>query len=363
MVQCRAHFDAPQVALSSDCRVFRPRKVFMSHPPFIAAQIQSLIEDIRLLEAFVTAPLGLYSDVKMLREALPFPEASELERSQQQERRLAYRNMTEDPPATALAAVAHARASVHAAGAVVSNKGPVLNPEWTAQAETVLARVERQVAGTVRSKLAARLTGVYVIVDPEATNGRPVAEVTKAALRGGVRVIQLRDKHGDKAQMLDAAREIKSLCDEHEALFITNDHADLALASEAHGLHVGQTDLPVQDARSVLEQTQIIGKSNNGVEEAVSSEAEGADYVAVGAVFATSTMDKSNRTPVGPETIERVKSMVEVPVVAIGGINASNIEAVVKAGADSVCVVSAVTLAADPAAAARELSTLAEEAK
>lgn len=345
------------------CTAHWPRKDSMSQPPFIAAQIRTLIEDIRLLEAFVTAPLGLYSDVKMLREALPFPEAAELERSQQQERRLAYRNMTEDPPVTALAAVAHARASVQAAEAVVSADGPVLNPEWTAQAETVLARVERQVAGTVRSGLAARLTGLYVIVDPEATNGRPVAEVAAAALRGGVRVVQLRDKQGDKAQMLDTAREIKKLCDEHDALFVANDHADLALASEADGLHVGQTDLPVHEARRVLTSTQIVGKSNNGVEEAVSSEAEGADYVAVGAVYATSTMGKSSRTPVGPETIERVKAMVEAPVVAIGGIDASNIEAVIKAGADSVCVVSAITLAEEPERAARELSAIVESAK
>ena len=335
----------------------------MTHPPFIVAQIQSLVEDIRLLEAFVTAPLGLYSDVKMLREALPFPEAAELERSQQQERRLAYRNMTKDPPVTALAAVAHARASIEAAGAVVSADGPVLNPEWTEQAETVLARVERQVAGTVRSEFAARLTGLYVIVDPDATNGRPVAEVAAAALRGGVRVVQLRDKNSDKAQMLERSRGIKRLCDEHDALFIANDHADLALASEAHGLHVGQTDLPVQETRRVLAPTQIVGKSNDGVEEAVSSEAEGADYVAVGAVYATSTMGKSSRTPVGPETVEQVKSMVEVPVVAIGGIDASNVVAVVKAGADSVCVVSAITMADDPEAAARELSTLVTSAR
>ena len=330
----------------------------MSHPPFIAALIHSLVEDIRLLEAFVTAPLGLYSDIKMLREALPFSEAGELERSAQQERRLAYRHMTKDPPQTALAAVAHARISIEAAGAVVSTDGPVLDSGWKEQAEAVLARVERQVAGTLRSTLAARITGVYVIVDPEATNGRPVAEVAEAALRGGVRVLQLRDKSGDKAQMLEASRKIKDLCDKHDALFIANDHADLALASEAHGLHVGQTDLPIQEARRVLAPTQIVGKSNNGVEEAVSSEAEGADYVAVGAVYATSTMGKSSRAPVGPETVERVKSMVEVSVVAIGGINAGNVEAVVRAGADCVCVVSAITMAEDPARAARELTSL-----
>ncbi len=329
----------------------------MPHPPFIAALTHSLLEDIRLLEAFVTAPLGLYSDVKMLREALPFPEAAELQRSEQQERRLAYRNMTSDPPRTALAALAHARAAIQAVDAVRSSAGPVLDAEWTMQAEAVLARVERQVAGTLRSDIAAGLTGVYVIVDPVATNGRPVADVARAALRGGVRVIQLRDKRGDKSQVLDSAHQIKELCDEHDALFIANDHADLALASEAHGLHVGQSDLPVQAAREVLGQTQIIGKSNSGVEEAVSSEAEGADYVAVGAVYPTITMGKSSRAAVGPEMVERVKSMVEVPVVAIGGINASNVEAVVRAGADCVCVVSAITLADDPEQAARELTT------
>ena len=326
----------------------------MSHPPFIAALIHSLVEDIRLLEAFVTAPLGLYSDIKMLREALPFSEAGELERSAQQERRLAYRHMTKDPPQTALAAVAHARISIEAAGAVVSTDGPVLDSGWKEQAEAVLARVERQVAGTLRSTLAARITGVYVIVDPEATNGRPVAEVAEAALRGGVRVLQLRDKSGDKAQMLEASRKIKDLCDKHDALFIANDHADLALASEAHGLHVGQTDLPVQEARRVLAPTQIVGKSNNGVEEAVSSEAEGADYIGVGAVYATANKSDAEDV-IGLEGLQRVVEAVSIPVVAIGGITPERANAVAETGACGAAVIGAVMGSPEPAEAVRAL--------
>ena len=327
----------------------------MTHTPFVAAQIHALVEDVRLLEAFVTAPLGLYSDIKMLREAMPFPEASDLERSELQERRLAYRSMTDDPPATALSTVAHAHAAITALGAVKSGDGPILDSEWVAQAGRVLARAERQVAGALRSSSAAGIDGLYVIVDPEATNGRPVLDVARGVLRGGARVIQLRDKQGDKGSVLSTAREIKTVCDDHGALFIVNDAADLAFVSGAHGLHVGQTDLPIDNARRVVGQVQIIGKSNNTVDEAVASEAEGADYVAVGAVYPTSTMGKSARNTIGPETVERTKAMVEVPVVAIGGINAENVADVVGAGADCVCVVSAVTMADDPEEATRRM--------
>ena len=200
-----------------------------------------------------------------------------------------------------------------------------------------------------------KVRGLYVIVDPEATRGRDVVEVAAAALRGGTSVIQLRDKTRDKGEVLQIARTIRELCDRHDALFIVNDDADIAYLSDAHGLHVGQTDLPVAEARRVLSPDQIVGRSNNGVEESLESEAQGADYVAVGAIYATTTMGKSGRTALGPEMIGNVKAAVSAPVVAIGGINAANIADVARAGADCICVVSAVTFADDPAAAAAEL--------
>ena len=206
-----------------------------------------------------------------------------------------------------------------------------------------------------------KVRGLYVIVDPEATKGRDVVEVAAAALRGGTSVIQLRDKTRDKGEALQVARAIKALCDEHDALFIVNDDADIALLSDAHGLHVGQTDLPVPEARRVLAPEQIVGRSNNGVEESLESVGQSADYVAVGAIYATSTMGKSGRTALGPEMIGRVKDAVSAPVVAIGGINAGNIAAVSRAGADCICVVSAVTFADDMEGAARELVALIQE--
>ena len=158
------------------------------------------------------------------------------------------------------------------------------------------------------------------------------------------------------------AREMQVLCDSHDALFIMNDDADVARAVEAHGLHVGQTDLPVGEARKSLSLQQIVGRSNNGVEQAMDSQQQGADYLAVGAVYATATMGKSGRTAVGPETIRKVKEMVDYPIVAIGGIDHSNIAEVARAGADCICVVSAVTFADDPEAAAARLVQLIESA-
>ena len=214
-----------------------------------------------------------------------------------------------------------------------------------------------------RQRRAHQVRGLYVIVDPEATNGRDVVEVAEASLRGGTSVIQLRDKTRDKGEVLEIARTIKALCDKYDALFIINDDADIAFLSEAHGLHVGQTDLPVREARGVLHPEQIVGRSNNGTTEALASEAQGADYLAVGAIYSTTTMGKSGRTALGPEMIHNVKQAVSPPVVAIGGINASNIAEVARAGADCICVVSAVTYAEDPEKAAAELVELIESAR
>ena len=213
-----------------------------------------------------------------------------------------------------------------------------------------------------RMKIAGRLRGIYVIVDPEATLGRPVTEVAAQSLRGGARVVQLRDKLNDKGPMLELARELKSICAEHDALFVMNDHADLACASDADVLHVGQTDLPVSDARRILGPHQLIGNSNGTMEEALKSQEDSVDYIAVGAIYATTTMGKSGRRALGPEMIARVKDSVSQPIVAIGGINRTNITEVAKAGADSICVVSAITFADDPKSATEELVELYESA-
>ena len=330
--------------------------------PVVAIHMQSLVEHIRLLEAVVTAPLGLYSDIKMLRESLPLADAADLPRHELRERRIAYGSLHADARQLALYAAASLGASLDILEAAQDDAAARFRDGWISRARMVLSRAEAQVAGDMRADIAARVRGLYVIVDPESTQGRDVLEVAAAALRGGARVLQLRDKLRDKGEALAAARELKALCDAHDALLIVNDDADIAAACGAHGLHVGQTDLAIADARRILAPTQLIGRSNNGVEEALESEMQGADYIAVGAVFPTSTMGKSGRTSVGVDMIRKVKATAAQPIVAIGGINAGNIADVARAGAACVCVVSAVTHAADPEAAAAELAGLMDGA-
>ena len=206
-----------------------------------------------------------------------------------------------------------------------------------------------------REKSAQRVRGLYVIVDAQAAGGRDLVELTQAVLRGGASVIQLRDKLHDKGDVLPVARRIRDLCDTHDAIFIMNDHADLAVACDAHGLHLGQHDLPVAEARAILKPYQLIGTSNALPEEALESEKQGADYLAVGAMFPTDTKERTR--PAGLSTLSEVKARAGVPVVAIGGINLDNISQVVRAGADAACVISAVVGAPDPEAAARRLIT------
>ena len=306
---------------------------------FTKIQNSAIAEGIRLLETYFTGQSGLLDDLKGLSGSLNSSyNVGPVE------------NMN-DRPEAALKVAASLRAAVE-----------TLEDEAVQRARPVLARAEQAIAADMRARIAPKLNGIYVIVDPEATRGRPVSEVARQSLEGGATVVQLRDKLNDKGDILKSARELKALCDEYDALFVMNDHADLARASDAHVLHVGQSDLPVTDARDILAPRQLIGNSNNGLPEALVSTQQPVDYLAVGAIYATTTMGKSGRSALGPEEITRVKEAVSQPIVAIGGINKSNIADVVKAGADSVCVVSAVTFADDPAAATRELVQLYEDA-
>ena len=324
--------------------------------PFVAKQVHAVIEEIRLLEAFITAPLGLYSDIKMMRESLPFPDAAELPRDELRERRTAFGQITDSPQQLTLDTIASLRASVDILAQVKDDAEIAkLHEGWIPRVRMVLNRSENQVAAELRAGIASKLRGIYVIVDPEATGDRDVIEIAMAALQGGVTVVQLRDKTRDKGEVIPIARELLDLCNQHDALFIMNDDADVAIASGAHGLHVGQTDLPVGEARKSLALNQIVGRSNNGLEQVMDSQQQGADYLAVGAVYATTTMGKSGRSAVGPETIRKVREAADQPIVAIGGIDESNIVEVVQAGAESICVVSAITMADNPEAAASKL--------
>ena len=210
---------------------------------------------------------------------------------------------------------------------------------------------------------APNIDGLYVIVGPDATRGRPVVEVAEAALRGGARVLQLRDKTGDRRDVLSIAVRLRELCRDHDALFFVNDDIALGFACNADGVHLGQSDLPVDVARRILAADKLIGRSNNTDAEVEESVSMGVDYVAVGATFPTTTVGKGARAAIGLDGIRRARDLTTLPLVAIGGINESNVADVVRAGADCVAVISAVTMADDPEAAARRLVDAIENAR
>ena len=302
-------------------------------------QISALAAGISLLEGYFTELPEMVTDLASLRQTIGISRIDQFPR-------------VGNDPETALKIATSLQTAV-----------VFLDEESAALARPILAQAEQVIAADIRVRIAPKLDGIYVIVDPEATRGRPVTDVARQSLEGGATVVQLRDKLNDKGDILKSARGLKALCDEYDALFVMNDHADLARASDAHVLHVGQTDLPIPEARDILAHTQLIGNSNNGLDQALPSSRQSVDYLAVGAIYATTTMGKSGRSALGPEEITRVKEAVTQPIVAIGGINQTNIADVVRAGADSVCVVSAVTFADDPESATRELVNLYNDAR
>lgn len=202
--------------------------------------------------------------------------------------------------------------------------------------------------------MSARVQGLYVIIDPEATRGRDAVEVARLALEGGASMLQWRDKRRDKGQQLPDIRAVRELCARHGALLIVNDHADLAVAAGADGVHLGQKDLPPEAVRGILPEGSVIGVSTNKVDEARRAQEHGAGYVAVGSIFPTASKEVTR--PASPERLAEVKAAVEVPVVAIGGIHEANVDRVLEAGADAVAVISAVCAADDPREAARRLA-------
>ena len=226
----------------------------------------------------------------------------------------------------------------------------------TEQVWSVLDLLERSLRQEMRRGPSSRVYGLYVIIDPEVTGGRDPVDVAAAALRGGARILQLRDKLGEKGRSLQLAKALKELCVRHGGLLIINDHADVAAVACADGLHIGQGDLPMPEARRVLHPNQIIGRSNHTLAELVESQDQGADHVAIGAVYPTTTKESIvRRATLGPEALRKAREAVSVPLVAIGGIGEGSIAPVVKAGADAICVTSAVGLAQDPEQASRRL--------
>ena len=219
-----------------------------------------------------------------------------------------------------------------------------------------LTRLGDEIGVAWRRQQAHRVRGLYVIIDPQVTGGRDPMDIARGAVQGGARMLQLRDKLRDKGEILPLATELQKLCQANDVLLIINDHVDLAatIGPDLVGVHVGQTDLPVANARRVLAPQQVLGRSNRDIPLLIESQEMGADHVAFGAIYPTSTKP-GGRGPQGPERVKEARAVTQVPLVCIGGITAENVAPVAEAGADAICVTAAVGLAAEPEAAALRL--------
>jgi len=197
---------------------------------------------------------------------------------------------------------------------------------------------------------------LYVITGDHG-NEVETARIVEAALQGGADVVQLRKKTMPKAEQYAIALALRRLTLLHDALFIVNDHVDIAIAADADGVHLGQDDLPPSVVRQLPGfHGRLIGRSTHSLEQAQTAMDEGADYFAVGPVFPTPT--KAGRPAVGTGLVSEVAAIAERPFVAVGGIDHDNAPAVVEAGARALAVVRAVYDAVDPAEAARRLHEL-----
>jgi thiamine-phosphate pyrophosphorylase len=196
--------------------------------------------------------------------------------------------------------------------------------------------------------------GLYVITAEIAHMGRSHIDIARAAISGGAQAIQLREKSASD-DIFRIAQEMRELTRQAGVKFIVNDRVDVALAAEADGVHIGQQDMGILEARRMLGSNKIVGISATCVDEAVKAEVQGADYVGVGPIFPTPSKSDAVE-PIGCGVLEDIRKRVRIPLVAIGGINAENVEKVLLAGADSIAVISAVSLAEDMVSAARELA-------
>ncbi len=201
---------------------------------------------------------------------------------------------------------------------------------------------------------------LYAITDQMwLKEGESLLSVTEEVLKNGATFLQIREKDLDEAAFEEEAEKLRSLCAGYNVPFVVNDSVEIALRCGADGVHVGQSDIRGRDIRAMIGPDKILGISAGTVEQAKAAEAAGADYIGVGAVFATGT--KKNAKNISMEAFRDISDSVTIPVVAIGGINAENMMELKGSGADGVAVVSAIFAAEDPGKATAELLALAKE--
>ena len=194
---------------------------------------------------------------------------------------------------------------------------------------------------------------LYGVTERACLTGRSLESQIEAALQGGVTCLQLREKHLDKEELLEEAKRVKKICESYQVPLILNDDVELMLASDADGVHVGQQDMDARMARELIGPDKILGVSARTVEQALKAEQAGADYLGVGAIFGTSTKEDAKK--IDYQTLQDICRAVKIPVVAIGGVSAENVEELAGSGICGVAAVSAIFAPKDVQKAAAEL--------
>lgn len=202
---------------------------------------------------------------------------------------------------------------------------------------------------------------LYLVTDQNSVAGRTLGDVVAAAVQGGVSCVQLREKQLNTRDFVAQALALKALLAPHHIPLVINDRIDVALACGAHGVHLGQSDMPVAQARRLLPPEVFIGWSVETMNDVIRSASLPVDYLGVSPIHATPTKTDT-QTPWGLDGLRQVRSATTLPLVAIGGIHADNARAVLSAGADGLAVVSAICAAPDPCEAAAALRTLCDRA-
>lgn len=195
---------------------------------------------------------------------------------------------------------------------------------------------------------------LYLCTDRGLMSTETLEEAVEQAVAGGCTVVQLREKNCSSAEFYQTALNVKKITDKYEVPLVINDRVDIALAVDADGVHVGQEDLPVREVRKLLGEDKLIGVSAGCLEDARKAEEDGADYLGVGAMYATSTKTDADLTTM--EELAKIRAAVDLPIVVIGGLNESTVDHFKGTGIDGIAVVSAVIASEDIAGAARRLS-------
>jgi thiamine-phosphate pyrophosphorylase len=203
---------------------------------------------------------------------------------------------------------------------------------------------------------------VYLVTDPVLSEGRSELEIVREAAAGGIRLVQYRDKLADARTYLEKARALSVVCRELDIWLLLNDRVDIASCVDCDGVHLGQGDLPTAEALRILGPGKIVGRSTHTVDQARRACVEGAGYINIGPVYPTGTKN-TPVTPVGLDMVAAVAAVSTVPVTTMGGISMENAADVVRAGADRVAVVTAITRAPSIRGAARRLVDLVERTR